>query len=154
MDVIRADSGVIVTLPLAQSDPWPGPVPVAMAIPAVLVGGIAVGAAGLVGDLGAWLVGAAPMASLFVPLFWLVRRSRRRTATLVLDTLGLRVVHDGRAPEFRADSLNAAVAWDRLSVEGGGNRVELELAPLDGDEVTTLREVLRELTLRARSSGG
>ncbi|MCB9673862.1 MAG: hypothetical protein H6737_02035 [Alphaproteobacteria bacterium] len=150
MQVIRADSGVIVTLPLAPSDPWPGPVPVALAIPLVLAGSIAVAAVGWAGDLGPWLVGGAPMLSLFVPLAWLVRRSRSRHATLILDALMLRVVAGERAPAFHGDALKAAVAWNHLWVEEGSERIELALEPLDGDEVTTLREILRDLTVRSR----
>jgi len=144
--IVRADTGIIITLPLAPTDPWPGPIGVAVAIPSVLLLAIAFAAVGGLGEWAPWVVGAAPMVSLFVPLLWIVRRSRGHHATLVLDALGLRVVHNGRAPAFRADKLRSAVAWDSLAVEDDDQRVELKLEPLDGDEIRTLRAVLRDLT--------
>ncbi len=148
MQLVRADSGTIITLPLAPSDPWPGLVPVGLAIPSVLVVVLGTAAAGLWGMWSPWLVGAAPVLSLFAPLFWLVRRSRRATATLVCDAFGVRVVVGRRAPHFDAASLRASVAWDRLSVESPQERLELQLEPLDREELSNLREVLRELTHR------
>jgi hypothetical protein len=148
MQLVRADTGTIVTLPLVPEDPWPGALPVALAIPVVLFGALATAAAGLLGMWAPWVVGAAPILSLFLPLVWLVRRNRRATATLVFDAFGVRVVVGQRAPHFDAASMKAAVAWDRLSVEGPDERVELHLEPLDNDELSSLRQVLRELTQR------
>lgn len=148
MRLISAGSEVIVDLPLAESEPWPGLAPVAVATPVVGAVLLLLASTGGVGWIAPWLVGATPMAVLFLPLIYVIRRSHAGTATLILEELAIRVVHRGCAPVFAASSLQAAVAWDRLSLEGPGGRVDLDLHPLDIEEVAELRRVLRELVDR------
>lgn len=149
MRLVENGTDAVIDLPLAESDPWPGVRAIAVITP--LLSGLALFAVawGLLGALGPWVLGGAPVAALFLPLIHVVRRSRTGSATLVLDGLVLRVVHAGRAPAFDAATLQAAVALDRLSLSGTGGELELSLRPLARDELIALRRVLRELVQRA-----
>lgn len=149
MRLIENGPDAVVDLPLAESDPWPG-----VGVMAVLTGLVGVGALGLAvlgmfGSLGAWVVGGTPMAVLLIPLVHVVRRSRAGSATLVFDGLVLRVVYGGRAPAFDGATLKAGVALDHLTLDGSGGKLDLALRPLDREELSTLRRVLRELVQRA-----
>lgn len=151
MRVINTGADAVVDLPLAESDPWPGLGVVAALTPLVGVLALVLAVVGLFGWLGPWVVGGTPVAVLFLPLYYVVRRSRPGSVTLVLDGAVLRVVHAGRAPAFDAATLQAAVSLDRLSLTGSAGSLELDLQPLDGDELIELRRLLRELV--RRSSG-
>lgn len=145
--------GAVVDLPLAESDPWPG-----LGVMALLTGlsgavALTLAAMGLFGTWGAWIVGGTPVAVLFLPLFYVVRRSRPGSVTLVLDGLVLRVVVGGRAPAFEAATLDASVGLDRLTLSGTGGKLVLDLRPLARDELIELRRLLREL-VHGRPSDG
>jgi hypothetical protein len=127
-------SGAQVHLALAAIDPFPGVLGVAIVAPTLAIAVVLATKLHLFGWLDPWILGATPVASLLLPLAWLVRRSRARSAVLERTPGGLRLVLAGRTVEIPAGT-RVELAWNRLIV----GEQDLTLVPLRVTEVQGLR---------------
>lgn len=136
MQIARDEHRVQVTLELAALDPFPGVLGVAVLAPTLGIGVVLATKLHLFGWLDPWILGATPIASLLLPLGWLVVRSRHRVLAIEVAE-DVRFSIEGR--EVAAGVGAIGLAWNRLTVGG----LDVVLEPLRVAELEALREVLR-----------
>lgn len=135
---VTADEGTLrVRLPVVPTEPFPGVVGVAVITPALGIAAVLGSELGWFGWLDPYVLGGTPIASLFLPLGWLVARGREQAIELCLEDCVWLVM--GRERRRVPEASPIGLATNRLQLAG----LDVPLLPLRADEIDALQVLLR-----------